>query len=112
MPAYDGDVSSQSLHITPIDLHKAGGDVLDAMDESSRAHAQHHETMESAAPGLPMESAEALQGLIFAWTSQREELHRAIGQHGTNMQDAAVKYHHADQEQGENINQKALDLGL
>lgn len=98
--------------MNPLELHKAGGDLLDAMEESSRAHTQHHEEMESAAQGLPVESAEALQGLIFAWTSQREELHRAVGQHGTNMQDAAVKYHQADQEQGEHLNQKVLDLGL
>lgn len=98
--------------MNPLELHKAGGDVLDAMDESSRAHAQHHEALESAMAGLPAEAADALQGLIASWTEQREDLHRAIGNHGMNMQDAAVKYHQADQGQGEHINAKAMDLGL
>ncbi|MDR3661299.1 MAG: hypothetical protein P4L86_13070 [Mycobacterium sp.] len=103
---------AETLRVDPLALHKAGGDVLDAMDESTRAHAQHHEALESAMPGLPTESAGALQGLIAAWTEQREDLHRAIGNHGINMQDAAVKYHQADQSQGEHINAKAMDLGL
>ena len=69
---------AETLRVNPFELHKAGGDVVDAMEVSTRAHAQHHEALESAMPGLPTEAAGALQGLIASWTEQREDLHRVL----------------------------------
>lgn len=103
---------SEPLRVDPSALHRAGGDTLDAMDDSVRAHAEHHEALTSAAPGLPTESADALAGLITAWTAQREDLHRAVGLHGYAMQDAATFYIQADQEQGAHLDRQVLDLGL
>jgi hypothetical protein len=94
---------SEPLRVNPAVLHRAGGEHLDAMDESSRAHAEHHESMESAMPGLPTEAGGALAGLIAAWTDQREDLHRAVGAHGFAMQEAASMYRQADQEQAGNL---------
>jgi len=100
---------SGALGVDPLALHKAGGHVLDATDESRYAHAQHHEALESALPGLPMTLPARRRGLIAAWTDQRGTP-TSDRQSRTNMQDAAVRYHQADQDQSEHINAKATWL--
>ena len=103
---------SEPLQVSPLDLHNAGEQMLQAMTESVAAQGEHHSTMESAAPGLPTEAAEALQLLIASWTEQREALHRSVGGQGVNMQEAAAGYARADLDQAATLNQKAMDLGL
>lgn len=79
----------EPLSVHPEILNRQANRLLDAMDDSAKAHAQHHDTMAEAASGWIGHSARALEGLRTTWEDQRAALHKELGQQGIHMQEVA-----------------------
>ncbi len=100
----------EPLRVRPEDLHRAGEGILAAMAVSAAEHVAHHDDMEAAAPGIPVEAAGALQAMVASWTEQRWATHGQLEEMGMATQDAAAEYGSTDDAQGAIVNH--LDMGL
>ncbi|KLI06360.1 hypothetical protein A5731_02025 [Mycolicibacterium conceptionense] len=96
----------------PKNLYNAGEQMVEATLTSTGDHVRIHSDMESAASGLPVEAAPALQAMLTSWSGQRAALHAKIADMGANTQQAAAQYASTDGDSGHAIESTVLDLGL